>query len=366
MRFFKFGTRRDDDLTVDDGDRRIFTGKGDDTLTYNHDEDGGMRRYFNGGRGDDTLVVELTQAQWDDPAVQEEFVAFYDHVEHTGSSWWGRMFQRPFHFETIDISVRRVENLTVSIDGVTFDPRDPPVIETGAQDDVFVVSADLINPHAVGSTDPNIVNVGNVLDNDGEGAALAGQIRLFDENGDNSWGHADLLPDGTLSFAPYEGITGHERIDDLQEGEQLTFTGEYTNVDGTTATVSLVVEGVNDPTYIRVNGSIYDAGYEPSTSASVIDPDNDVVSAVLIDDPTNPYDDVLVFDLNSGRLSVDMDLAASEGIVIGDEMVDFTLQVTLDDGTVSDLDASVNVRNVGSSVPPPPPPPPAAFVDDIA
>ena len=64
MRRVNLGSRRDDELSFDGGQRAIFARRGDDTISYDVTEDSDRWRYVDGGRGEDTLVLELTEEQW--------------------------------------------------------------------------------------------------------------------------------------------------------------------------------------------------------------------------------------------------------------------------------------------------------------
>ena len=113
-----YGGRGNDTLDGGAGGDLIFGGAGADTAIYNVAENlgnGSAWDYYDGGRGTDTLRLELTAADWMRPGVQAEILAYADFLETADGA-------RAFSFTSFSLAVSRFEALEIYIDGVLFDP----------------------------------------------------------------------------------------------------------------------------------------------------------------------------------------------------------------------------------------------------
>jgi len=99
-----------DTLDGGPGSDKVFGGWGDDHFHYDTIENEGSRDYYNGGAGHDTLKLHVSQGIYEDEAFQEDLAAFGEQ----SSSWQST---RPFHFEKIGLTIHRIEDIEVYVDG---------------------------------------------------------------------------------------------------------------------------------------------------------------------------------------------------------------------------------------------------------
>ena len=210
MRRVNFGSRRDDDLSFSSGQRAILARRGDDTITYDVNEDSDRWRYVDGGRGQDTLVLDMTEEQWDSGEFLGDLQTLADHVQNPTWPWCGF---RPFVFDSLNLVVRSIENILVRVGGEVFDPLNPPtgpeVVEVAVtynEDGVRGVFEDQPLPDSVAAPS-SAIELTSVDAPDGVTATLGDNGSLIINN-----------PGGT--GVPWA-------LDSLREGETATFTGTY-------------------------------------------------------------------------------------------------------------------------------------------
>ncbi|WP_299939047.1 Ig-like domain-containing protein, partial [uncultured Pelagimonas sp.] len=240
--------RGDDTVQGGAGSDFVSLGRGDDTAVYNMSVNSGASDKYLGGWGQDTLILEFTDAEWAQADVQADIAAFYDFLNDGGETqgWcYGHWFSSDrFSFTAFNLNVYSFETLRVFVDGVEVTPGNNPVI---ASDDLIGVQEDMSVS-------------GNVLDND---TALDGiqNVVLID---DADRGSLTLDSDGSFTFST------DDAFDDLAEGEVATetFVYEITDTDGETdqATVTVTVTGTNDGPTLAV-GSV--AAAEDGAAVSV-------------------------------------------------------------------------------------------------
>ncbi len=300
----------------------------------------------------------MTSEQWDDAELQAEVLALVEQIETPNKGWASF---RPYSFDTLDLTVRGFENAAISVGGVVFDPRDPPQ-EATVEDDAFVFVATELPG---GSRATGLV-IGNVLDNDADGTTLSGQTSISNSaNGPVP----SVIIDENGDVILWQG-SGTNFIGELDEGETLAISGTYTTTSGDTATVNITIVGVDDPLTVTSGGTIEVDGFSINQTSriNIVDFDDDIVSARIIDDPNTLVDNILIYDFDSGVLSLNPATADNFSIVIEEGSVDFLFETTNADGEIELFDLSVGVRGLGGVLPPPPPPPPpplAGFVDDF-
>lgn len=236
-----FGGVGDDELkggrgrdTVDGGagDDIVRTGKGNDESIYTMAENAGATDYYGGGKGIDTLVLDLTTTEWFNADVQTDIADFLDFLAANTDPITGQANGNSFQFTAFDLTARRFEDLVVLVDGVELDPEDAAA---NAVDDAETISSD------AGPTD-----FGSVLDNDLiPDLAQSVSVVSVSEEGLLSFNTGtDGAPDGTYTFDPGTAF------DDLASGEErdFTFLYEVTDADGDTdqATVTITVTGAEE------------------------------------------------------------------------------------------------------------------------
>ena len=213
------GGNGDDTLDGGEGSDILLAGKGDDTLIFTVSENTDAFDFYDGGKGFDTLLLNLTSAEL--TLAQEEIDAFLD----TSGSY--------FYFESFNLLVRDIESLQINIIGGGSNTA--PV----ATDDAFAATEDA----AIG---------GNVLanDTDADGDALV----VASVNGDTAnVGAVIALASGALLSVGADGSLSYDpngAFEALGVGESHTdtFTYEVRDPSGAaaSATAQVTVAGVND------------------------------------------------------------------------------------------------------------------------
>jgi len=114
-----FGRGGDDTLQGGAGPDLVFGGRGNDRLVFDaalNNHPAWFPDYYQGGSGEDTIVLELTEAQWSDFEIRSEVIAFLEWIESGGCG--------SFKFKTLGLKVHSVEVLELRVDGVLVeDPR---------------------------------------------------------------------------------------------------------------------------------------------------------------------------------------------------------------------------------------------------
>jgi hypothetical protein len=94
------------------GSDRVYAGRGDDTGHFNVTENQGFRNYYNGGSGNDHLVLKMTEAEYE--AATADFAAYDAHLASSGHGCWGH-HGRSFEFQSFDLKVKNWESYYVEI-----------------------------------------------------------------------------------------------------------------------------------------------------------------------------------------------------------------------------------------------------------
>jgi VCBS repeat-containing protein len=229
------GTRKDDRITGGDGNDwilagrgndtadgdagsdRLLMGQGNDTAIYNMSENRGAHDVYDGGAGKDTLVLELTRAQWLTAAVQNDIDHFLDTLNGCGG-YGGR----DFNFTAFDLKARNFEALKIIVDGVELSAKDDAV---DARNDTASVAAN------------KAVTI-DVLHND----SVPDLVKKVEQVSGPKAGALSLNADGTFTFDTKGAF------DSLGAGKTatVTFTYRVTDADGDsdTATATITVTGV--------------------------------------------------------------------------------------------------------------------------
>ncbi|MBE1291345.1 MAG: hypothetical protein GJ677_02535 [Rhodobacteraceae bacterium] len=224
FRAFWWLESHDDFVDGGAGNDLVFGGYGDDSARYGVTENLGAQDFYDGGRGADTLILDMDLADWMRDDVQADIAGFLAFLA-TNSS-------QVFQFGAFGLDVRRFEDLQIIVDGVELTPEDDPVT---ANDDSFTVGED------DGDT-----AFGTVLSNDVvpdlvyEVALVSGPaagVLTFNPGTPGA-------PDGSFSFDP----NGEFEYLNAGETAEVTFTYEVTDANGDTdqATVTITIEGADD------------------------------------------------------------------------------------------------------------------------
>ena len=143
---FVKGGRGDDVLDGGAGNDRVYGGCGDDGAAYTVSENLGSRDYYNGGAGNDVLVLRMTHAELE--AAKDELDAFDQYLSERACGWKGKAF----HFESFDLTVRNFERFEVEL---TDEAPGKTNVAPEANADSVVSTVDGLSIEDAESNDPN-------------------------------------------------------------------------------------------------------------------------------------------------------------------------------------------------------------------
>lgn len=150
-----FGGRGNDTLNGGAGADLVFGGRGQDlgVFVMSENRDNGRKYdFYDGGRGQDSLRLELTAGDWMRDDVRQDILAYLAHLEADNSA-------RKFYFASLKLTVRRFEDLQVLVDGDEINPqRDPPVViyDPNSSDDLTIITGSGDDTITTGSGDDTI------------------------------------------------------------------------------------------------------------------------------------------------------------------------------------------------------------------
>ena len=235
-----------DVLNGGSGSDQLNGGSGADTLVYNVTENSvaGTKDVYTGGSGSDTLELQLTGAQWLEPAIQTQIAAYTAHLAavtntRTGEVSNGSASDFVFTFGSSTLTVQMTETLRILVDGVERTPthtgtNNVPVIagtaSGAAQEDVAVVDGTLATSGAL-----------TIADVDAGQSSFAEQASTA---GNNGYGSFTLAADGSWS---YSASNSQAAIQQLGAGQSLTDSFTAVSLDGTASqVVTVTITGTND------------------------------------------------------------------------------------------------------------------------
>ena len=241
-------------------------GSGDDIAIYRMSENRGARDVYSGGSGKDTLRLAFTAAEWNDPRVRLEVIAYAAfQAAHTNRR--GEADNDAFRFQSFDLRASAFEKLEVYVDGRRVEIGDAPVT---ARDDAA----------QVGENGSVVINVaGNDSTPDGIGAVtlVSGPTK----------GTVTLRADKTFLYTPGAAMNA------LGAGQRTTdtFTYRISDRDGDSgvATVTVTIIGENDaPTVTVVNPATDTEGDAGASNIKTIDLFRDLTMATDPDQTDTP------------------------------------------------------------------------------
>ncbi|MEQ9171473.1 MAG: Ig-like domain-containing protein [Rhodospirillales bacterium] len=223
-RDFIDGGKGNDVLSGGAGSDHVKGGKGDDTAVYVMGDNAGSRDTYEGGKGVDTLRLDLTQAEWMRADVQRDIRDYLEFIDdHTGRK--GEADGKWFTFSAFGLKAKEFENLKIVVDGVEIDPTDQAVT---AVNDLFT------------SAEEDSVVTGNVLAND----VVPDLVKTVTLVNGPAVGSLTLNNDGTFAYDPGQAFNHLSAGDTATQ----TFTYRVTDADGDTdtAVVTIKITGTND------------------------------------------------------------------------------------------------------------------------
>lgn len=241
-------------------------GSGDDIAIYRMSENGGARDVYSGGSGKDTLRLAFTAAEWNDPRVRLEVIAYAAfQAAHTNRR--GEADNDVFRFQSFDLRASAFEKLEVYVDGRRVEIGDAPVT---ARDDAAQAGEN-------GSVVINVAGNDSTPDEIGAVTLVSGPTK----------GTVTLRADKTFLYTPGAAMNA------LGAGQRTTdtFTYRISDRDGDSgvATVTVTIIGENDaPTVTVVNPATDAEGDAGTPSVKTIDLFRDLTIATDPDQTDTP------------------------------------------------------------------------------
>lgn len=326
------GNAGDDTLRGNAGDDELKAGAADDSLLYNMAANVGAQDVYDGGSGHDSLTLEFTREEWFRADVQDDIARFLQFIADHTDPETGQADGERFTFESTGLTVRKIEELKVTVDGVELDPADDPVV---AVDDAPAATA---GEHDTVS--------GNVLDNDSV-ADLVREVRLVSGPAAGE-GTVTLDAAGNYTYDPGTDFNA------LAVGETATasFIYEVEDADGDTdqATVTITITGTNDAPSVTgaVTGGATedDAGFSVDLLAGATDPDtSDVLNVSGL---TSTGGDASGVTVSIDGNSLDVAPGAYNHLAVGESEI-ITYEYLVDDGNGGTVPQTATITITGEN-----------------
>ncbi|TQF32037.1 VCBS domain-containing protein [Bradyrhizobium sp. UNPA324] len=334
------GDNGDDIIDGGAGTDIVSGGNGNDILIYRVSENVGSIDIYDGGKGQDTLRLVVTQEFADSASFRSDLAAIQTLIARYGSA--------DYAFRSFNLAIASIEKVEVVIEGAV---NHAPV----AVADIISVKEDLTT-----------VANGNLLANDTDVDAGDTHIVSAVAGGtDNGTTITVVGAYGTLVVTKASGAYSYAlnnssaSVQGLAEGQQVTEQFTYTNADnhgGTgSSTLTVTITGSNDAATIAVSGSqdisVTEAGSvagDPSASGqlAVQDVDNGQDHFAVPASLAGTYGN-FTFNAASGAWTYTLDPLKSDSLVAGQHVTD-TLTVASVDGTATH-DIVVNITGANDA-----------------
>jgi VCBS repeat-containing protein len=233
--------------------------QGDDEARYGVTENAGASDKYAGGRGIDTLTLDMTHDEWFRADIQQDIADYLAFLAANTDPVTGEANSNEFQFQAFDLIAREFENLRVFVDGVEIDPTDHTPVAVDDSGDVLEDDAAIAFGTVLANDDvQDLVQSITLVSGPAEGVLdfVEGTGGVQDGNGtlDQIGGRTV----GSFTFDP------NDDFEDLAVGEtrDVSFIYEVTDADGDTtqATVTITVTGQNDAPVISVGDSVLSGG----------------------------------------------------------------------------------------------------------
>jgi len=318
----------DDIVNGGAGSDQLNGGAGNDTLIYTVSENlGGYKDVYTGGSGIDTVRLQLSFAEWNDPAVRlelERYVKFLSTVKTNpqGEVSNGSASDFVFNFGTSTLTVQMMEKLAVWVKP-----------ELGGD----YAQVDYLTSLVTGSAAGTAVEAGGVGNSDQGTPTVSGQLKSDDLNGvDNlfqavgagkaaTYGTYSVSADGVWAYTLNNADT---RVQELAANEILSDSFAVTTADGAVKVIKITIVGSNDAP--MVSGQLSSTAQEGNAAfamnllAGASDADHGDSAALVVANVTYTVDGVAAsglpagISLAGGTLSVDPANAAFDHLAVGE------------------------------------------------
>lgn len=278
------------------GSDTVLGGAGSDSYHYNVAENEGDHDVFGGGRGHDTVTLELSEAHWLDPAFQADLAELWAVMGEDGWSALGV----DLNFASLELELLNVNTINILVDGKDIDIADEAV---DAADDALAIF-----------TSEAVVS-GGVLANDD----VPDFVASLEVSVQGAYGTAAFDADGRLV---YTLDADHPAVAGLGDAENVIDHVTYvvTDADGDTdsATVAVTIAGGEpfDGTLgFRMDGQ-FDYGFLGDAAAGGGDINGDGLSDIVIGGDLDRA--TVIFGTAGGRSGVfdQTTLDGSDGFVM--------------------------------------------------
>lgn len=232
------GGNGDDVLEGGSGSDTIAGDNGDDTVSYLASDNFGETNSFDGGRGSDTLILRLTQPQFDELSAS---TVFSDFAAIAGSNTTLDFSSYGFSFG-INLQIVRFEHLQVEI-----------VAPTNVAPEATADSASIDEDAGPGMVTGNVLTNDSDPDNPPQDLSVsnAGVIA-------GTYGTLTLNADGSYSYAL---DNTNPAVNALNAGDSLQEVFGYTVTDGElsdTADLTITINGNTDPALFTAGADTID------------------------------------------------------------------------------------------------------------
>ncbi len=314
------------------GNDLVFGGGGNDEAVYTAAENVGAIDVYDGGRGIDTLTLNLTNDEWFNPVLQADIASYLVFLAAHTDPITGEADNAIFTFSAFNLSASAFENLQVFVDGVAQDPVDEAVTanadaSTINEDDPATVFGTVL----VNDVVPDLIKSVSLVSGPAQG------VLVFNTG---TIGNAD----GSFSFDP----SGDFQDLALGESRDVTFTYEVEDADGDTAqaTVTITVTGSNDGPVAIIDTATTDENVSITVDVLANDTDVDISDTHTLDAvsvPANSGTATVVGNQVQWNPGADFDfLAVGESTVV-------TVSYDMSDNNGATASSTLDITVTGSN-----------------
>lgn len=336
------GENGDDIVDGGAGTDIVSGGNGNDILIYRVSENVGSVDIYDGGKGQDTLRLVVTQEFANSASFRSDLAAIQALIARYGSA--------DYAFRSFNLAIVSIEKVEIVIEGAT--------------NHAPVAVADIVSV----KEDVTTVASGNLLANDTD--ADAGDTHIVSAVAGGTDNGATITVVGAYGTLVVTKATGAytytlnnsgASVQALAEGQQVTDQFTYTNADnhGATgsSTLTVTITGSNDPAAITVSGSQDISATEAGGIANAVAGDPSASGQLAVHDGDGGQGHFatpaslagiygnFTFDPASGIWTYTLDPAKSDSLVAGQHVTD-TLTVASADGSAThDIVVSITGAN---------------------